>query len=62
MVKEKKAMVQMHDDQVRKIDKCNRVSNVLHLFLADVAECVNRLLMAEEIDIRLYAQDDIDRQ
>ena len=36
--------------------------DVIHSFLIDVANRVNHLLTAEEIDIRLYAQDEIDRQ
>ena len=35
---------------------------IVHSFIIDVANRVNHLLTAEEIDIRLYAQDEIDRQ
>ena len=62
MAKEKRAMVFMHEDQIRKINKNNNVLEVIHSFLIDVANRVNHLLTAEEIDIRLYAQDEIDRQ
>ena len=62
MVKDKRAMVQIHDENMRKIEKCNRIIAVLHSFSAEVAQRVNRLLTAEEIDIRLYEQDDKDRR
>ena len=62
MVKEKRAMLFMHEDQMRKINKNNNVLEVIHSFLIDVANRVNHLLTAEEIDISLYTQDEIDRQ
>jgi hypothetical protein len=36
--------------------------NVVHQFIIEIASRVNQLLTAEDIDIHLYAQDDLDRQ
>ena len=47
---------------MRKISKMYNVQLLERQFIIDVANRVNSLLIAEEIDIRLYAQDDIDRQ
>ena len=55
MVKDKRAIVYMHEDNVRKLDKCSRVSAVLHGFLAEVASRVNMLLVSTDISNCLYA-------
>ena len=62
MVKDKRATVQMHDDLQRKTNKIHNVQCLIRSFMSEIAICVNHLLTAEQIDIRLYAQDDIDRQ
>ena len=52
----------MHEEVSRRIDKINCVQVLVRGFIIDMANRVNQLMTAEEIDIRLYAQDDIDRQ
>lgn len=52
----------MQCESQRKIDKNTRLINVVHQFLIEVATRVNQLLIAEDIDVHLYTQDDIDRQ
>ena len=61
MIKDRRATVQMHDDVMKRIDKMDCIQNLVRQFLIEVANRVNQLLIAEEIEIRLYAQDDIDR-
>ena len=62
MIKDRRATVQMYDDLQRKTDKMTRIQGLVYSFIVEIANRVNHLLTAEEIDIRLYAQDDIDRQ
>ena len=62
MYRDKRAMIYMHDQNLQKIEKGGRVVTVLHNFMSEVALRVNHLLMAEEIDIELYAQDEFDRR
>lgn len=62
MIKDKRATVQMHDNMERKVEHINAVIEVVHHFITEVADRVNHLLTAEDIDIRLYAQDEADRQ
>ena len=52
----------MHEEVSRRIDKINCIQVLVRGFIIDMANRVNQLMTAEEIDIRLYAQDDIDRQ
>ena len=54
-VKDKRAMVFMHDEQRRKHEKTDRVIEIIHGFIIQIANCVNNLRKAEEIDIKLYA-------
>ena len=51
----------MHEEVSRRIDKMNCIQVLVRGFIIEMANRVNQLMVAEEIDIRLYAQDDIDR-
>lgn len=54
-------MIQMHDESLRKIEKNASLIYVMHKFTEQMAQRVNALLTAEDIDIHLYSQDDTDR-
>jgi hypothetical protein len=62
MVKDKRSIVQMLEDQGKKVDRNMRVNNVAHSFMTEIALCVNQLILAEEINLSLYHQDEQDRE
>lgn len=62
MVVDKRATVQVCDNLQIQIDTIRSIQLIVRSFITDIATRVNHLLTAEEIDIRLYAQDDVDRQ
>lgn len=61
MSRDKRGMIQMHDESLRKIEKNASLIYVMHKFTEQMAQRVNALLTAEDIDIHLYSQDDTDR-
>ncbi len=62
MVKDKRSIVQLLEDQGKKVERNLRVNSVIHTFMVEIAECVNQLIEAEEINLSLYHQDEIDRE
>jgi len=54
MIKDKRSIVQLMDDQGKKVERNQRVNKVLHSFMVDISRCVNSLIDAEEIELSLY--------
>lgn len=61
MTKDKRSFMQLHSESDLKISSANTLIDLLHSFVIDVAESVGRLVRAEEIDISMVDQDQIDR-
>ena len=62
MVKDKRHFMAIYEVSGRKYEKTERVEKLIMQFLNDVGKQVNQLISAQEIDVSLYVQDEMDRQ
>ena len=62
MAKDKRHFVTMHSISERQYEKTDRVQSLTMKFLSDIGKQVNQLIIAQEIDVSLYVQDEMDRQ
>ena len=61
MIRDKRHFEEKNEINLHKFDKVDRIQRIVLKLLVETSQQVNQLITAQDIDVSLYVQDEMDR-